>query len=618
MPSTSVPPRGHARALPPLAIACLLLAGSASAQLAFQSTTLFPNGASRVADVNGDGFPDLFVVSFAAPAVYPGLEGGVFGPIVGSSGPLVSQSYVLGDLDADGRADLVHPHSPPSAALDVRLATLNAVFLPARIVPLPHVPATTYLVDVTGDGAIDLVALPADPGVGRLMLVPGHGDGTFDAALELPASGLLDGHPLSFGDLNGDQLTDIVLNATPGGTKPAPGITALLSHGDGHFAPPITLTTAPHATLSAGDVLGLGRDSVLSADVDGVRVLTLAPHGGSAEILIPAPGVNPADTLLAGQVVAGGPLEIVVATGAHAVLVNDGSGHFTSAPPVVIPGELLLIADADHDGAADLVGSTGIARGQGDGSFEPWYGLPGFTRGLAAADVDGDGHPDVITTFAEVAPAQIRHGRLDGSLGPPSILDVGPSPLDVRLLDVAGSAHVDALTLNVVPSSESGPSVLAVCAGHDDGSFAPPVLTPVGDAQGMDVADFDDDGLPDVLLWPETLVLRNAGGGSWLASSVPASLAVLAACAGDFNGDGHVDILRLLKQPANIVLRQVLLGHGDGTFEPLAIESSGAFGSISALSGVQLDADGQLDLVVTLHQGQWLAQSSGFIVAFPG
>ncbi len=154
-----------------------------------------------------------------------------------------------------------------------------------------------------------------------------------------------------------------------------------------------------------------------------------------------------------------------------------------------------------------------------------------------------------------------------------------------------------------------GAGVLYFFPGDGAGGFGSPVRTS-GTAPGqapvrLAVGDFNGDGKPDVAISPQTTI-----GGSvtiWLgrgdgtfqqgATVGGASNSIVAA---DFNGDGYAD-LAIGHGPTPAV--SVLLSRGDGTFEA-AIEYavSGDSGTV-LLTAADLDGDGATDLVAVTAVG---------------
>jgi Bacterial Ig-like domain (group 3)/FG-GAP-like repeat len=146
-------------------------------------------------------------------------------------------------------------------------------------------------------------------------------------------------------------------------------------------------------------------------------------------------------------------------------------------------------------------------------------------------------------------------------------------------------------------------------------SFLPPVTFPVGvDPRAVTVADFNHDGRPDlavVNLGPfstpqsSVSVLLGNGSGSFQPAVTTAVLnggAGLSVVSGDFNGDGLPDVaLTTTGNGANPAV-EVLLGKGDGSFQPNHLILPVASPSLSVAAG-DFDGNGALDLVTANSNG---------------
>src|SRR5262249_34873857 len=110
-------------------------------------------------------------------------------------------------------------------------------------------------------------------------------------------------------------------------------------------------------------------------------------------------------------------------------------------------------------------------------------------------------------------------------------------------------------------------------------TFLPPVTFPVGvRPHAVTVADFNNDGKPDLAVVnlgsatsPSSVsVLLGNGDGSFqpaVTTDVVNGGAGLSVAVGDFNGDGLTDVALSTAGPAGPAV-EILLGNGDGSFQP--------------------------------------------------
>jgi hypothetical protein len=309
-------------------------------------------------------------------------------------------------------------------------------------------------------------------------------------------------------------------------------------------------------------------------------------------------------------------LGLAIAVGATpppAALVgrNDGHGAFTWEPfagggAVLYGGDW---ADFDRDGDLDLVasldGGAGFFRNDG-GQFtrQPGPALPGDLGSVQCADLDRDGHPDVLVvglsgnvtvfrnrgdwTFETAAtfPGAGLYlntwldfdvdGRMDLFAGQRFLRNLGHGVFRDAGIDLGVSVTLLALDLNADGATDvlgyESAGLAFLNDGHgafsrrDAGSFA---------FSGFAWGDFDFDGVNDLFVsappghnpdYPARLYW-NDRAGSFATTNTPLSYhACGPAIRGDVDGDGHLDMVTLGFPDAERV--RLIRNNLDGTNAP--------------------------------------------------
>ena len=543
--------------------------------------------------------------------------------------PITAASFVGGitaaaiaDFNGDGKPDLAIAAWGGSGATGGNLQTLaimlgngDGTFAAPIFYQSVNNPYGIAVGDFNKDGKLDVILRNPE----GLFLSLGNGDGTF-----LPGYAIWS-EPISFyvplvnglnsftvGDFNGDGNLDIAANVN--GAR----VDVLLGTGTGVFVP------APIPTY------------------------VINQHQGGHGL----------GEIVSEKLSSNGHLDLVVGTGYGATLaIMRGNGDGTFQSPTIYPlaqydDEGLVVADVNGDGQPDIVVGTQGGRGlspnyltvllnKGNGDFgtpPPLFSVrASFNQatttnavGLTLADLTGNGKLDLVVTDWDIPIEPAANGNLpplptinfstlqvdthgtisvlagngDGTFQTEQQYYVGGRPIAVAVADLTGDGKKDAVVVNAFDNT------LSILKGNGDRTFQPAITIQVGtNPTALALGDFDGDGKLDIavtdLIDNNVSILLNQSTPGTLSFKAPVNYAVgtypSGVAAADFNHDGKLDLAVVnggnffSSNPYTTL--SILLGNGDGTFQPAATQQlwnqSGGDAIVAADFG-----RGEIDLAV--------------------
>lgn len=395
----------HYATLALVGVGVLMAAGSASAQIEFSENRFFDVGvgpsAVGLADVDGDGDLDMMLANndnedttfndtiAGVSLVLLNQGGGRFvlppnGGLAAGANPL---DLDVADFDGDGNVDYLVTNFDSNAdssvagaggAVTVFLGDGAGGFEQASGSPFQvgFSPEQAVIADFDGDGNPDVATSNEESD--NISILLGDGTGSFAPAPESPVAAIRETSGIATGDLNNDEIPDIVadncVEEEPGCDADFPGssenaLTVLLGDGDGTFS------RAP----SDGFVLG---GIPFSPDIGDFN------EDGNADVVVPA----------------GAELRL---------LLGDGSGGLSAATasPFAISVARPRAVDINDDGHLDVVAqifsstsgandSVVVLLGDGNGDLQvsgaPMFEVQETPLFSAFGTVDGDGETDIV------------------------------------------------------------------------------------------------------------------------------------------------------------------------------------------------------------------------------
>jgi hypothetical protein len=428
-----------------------------------------------------------------------------------------------------------------------------------------------------------------------LLLSPAAFAGIYPSPINVPVSGA---DAVAVGDFNGDGKLDIVVADGASST-----VEVLLNGGKGSIASTLSSVSGVSvpASLVVGDFNGDGKIDVALHNKFDLKIVVLLGNGDGS-FQAPLKTVTTGNgRLVTGDFNNDGHLDL--ATG-NLIFLGQGDGTFQAAQTVSYGGAFYAAADLNGDGNPDLVGNDGtgfsILLGKGDGSFQGAKStrVTGTVRSLAIADVNGDGKADVIVGVDTGSGGQVKvHlGNNDGTFQAALAQATSVSdPYEISVADFTGDGNRDVIVAGGITQP------VALLAGTGTGSLKAETLLPLGlveNVAGISLAmgDFDGNGTPDlvapsavsgrVLIW-----LSKATGGFAAPSVYPYSGGLVASA--DFNGDARPDAIFSAVSSGQV---GVMLDQSDGTLAA-PIYTLLTTAPIAGLIPADLNADGIFDVV---------------------
>ncbi len=320
-----------------------------------------------IADFNNDGLPDIATANSRGRSVSILLNEGK-GSFRKPSGSPVRVDFAplliaAGDVNSDGKVDLALTDHDSYEVLILH-GDGEGGFAESETRPLsmqaekPHNHGLA-LADFNRDGNLDIAT--SNNGEHSISVLTGNGEGNFELMPKAPFGVGRNPYPLTVADVNRDSCPDILVPNLNG------QVSLLLSNGKGSFNPAVNIGVLPRPYfLATGD---FNNDSFPDFVTSHDDITTLS------------------------------------------ILLGDGKGGFVQAKNSPLDAGQrvwkIVCRDMDADGNADLIAAGQIENevliiyGDGSGNFSlestETYPAGNQPTGLAVADLNMDGNPDIIT-----------------------------------------------------------------------------------------------------------------------------------------------------------------------------------------------------------------------------
>ncbi len=438
-------------------------------------TVIVPKGATyQPISVTTNGLtaysPQSFILTF--PNSAPGFAAGSFAPKVDFPTAPNADIITVGDLDGDGRPDMVlgtnynfskiNQFSKNLLRLSVFRNTGSAGNINFERTDLPLSFIERFAIaDINGDGKLDIVAASYDT-IFILKNTSAFGAISFSQSsfvINIPVRSLL-----AISDVDGDGRPDLVLPRFIGsaGTRFA----VLRNISTDHI---ISFTTV---MPFFGNGTSFTADDVTMADLDGdLRPDYVYPthrNLSTGEVIMfePHPAAGPFSTI--GDVDGDGKPDLIASNNIQRNISVPGTIAFTVINLTQGIGQYPSIGDLDGDGKPDFAGvSTDLLHVSKNGStignisLAPPVNYPAGSGGpTAIADFDGDGVPDIAVVNTSSNTVSVFRNLMGdvSTCTPPTFLNNNQIVLNANCRQNDGN-------ISIIPTSGTAPFKYSIDGG---------------------------------------------------------------------------------------------------------------------------------------------------------
>ncbi len=595
----------------------------------FQPIPSMYNNANQLAegDFNGDHIPDLV----APEGIHLGTGDGTFLSQV-ASGPLGTSGWMVTAVAVvNGNGDSLPEVAFTQVSPDYNCAQLcvlqdigNAQLQPVVSLPFepgiadPY-PTVIQTIDF-GDGRAGLAI--ADQYSGNVVIFTGNGQGSFTqtqtlSGLDVPVA-VVSGE---FGDGHVDLM--VADNGDPSGGDNG-GLVVYQASATDEFQQSGTIAagSGPLAIVT-GNFTGSGLlDLAVADEYTGDVSVLLNDGNGTFPNLVSYPVGSVPEAIVAGDF-GNGHVDLAIANNNSndvSILMGNGDGTFQSQLRFAAgAGPASLIAyDLNGDGRVDLaVGDQGpdddgpgaitVLLGLGTGTFQDQVSNPvgDAPEGTATADLNDDGHLDVITSNRYTNDVTVLMGNGDGTFQTPMSFAAGVEPDAIVVGDFNGDGLLDLAVADAgLQGSGAGVSILM---GNGNGTFQSPIPYSFGeDPSSIVTGHFTASGALDLAVADQggntiSILLGDGKGGFVVESTIklvgnaggPAFL-----IAADL-GNGETDLAVANYATDNV---SVLMGDGQGHFTvspPIALGNDTQEHPSAIVAG-KFSGGNAIDLAITI------------------